>query len=308
MDYLGAAKHYAAMGWRVFPLQPGQKLPRKDTRGVLDATTSTAQIDAWWKQNPNYNIGIACGPTAKPPGIDTPGFLYVLDVDPRHGGDKVLIQLQERHGRLPDTVTVSTGGGGYQFYYAGVPGLRNTANVIGKQFGCADANGRAITGIDTRGEGGYVVAPPSLHPSGAYYQFYKDKTPEDFIRPAATGLVGLCLTPLPLWIQNAVTSGEAVATGAGGRPVAQHDRFRELFTKGAREGGRNDALARMAGYFFRSKIDPLMAADILWSWNQERIAPPLGREEFERTLNSVAKKEMDRIQRRRGPAAGGTNA
>src|SRR5262245_24162450 len=80
--------------------------------GVKDATTDKAQIRQWWDMWPSANIGIATGKEA--------GF-FVLDVDPRKGSAKVLSFLEAKHGKLPETRTADTGGGGvhYLFMYPG---------------------------------------------------------------------------------------------------------------------------------------------------------------------------------------------
>jgi len=82
--------------------------------------------------------------------------LVVLDVDPRHGGDASLAAFEARHGPLPATVESRTGGGGRHFYFRH-PGGR-CPNRVGLE-----------PGLDLRGDGGCIVAPPSIHPSGREY-------------------------------------------------------------------------------------------------------------------------------------------
>ena len=85
--------------------------------------------------------------------------LWVLDVDPRAGGLESLAALEATNGKLPVTVTARTGSNGIHYYF-GYPGpeYRNTAGLLG-------------AGLDTRGDGGYVVGPPSLHKSGRRYSW-----------------------------------------------------------------------------------------------------------------------------------------
>ena len=116
---LAAALKYAALGYRVLPChsiinghctcggKPGCK-PGKHPltqHGVKDATTDETTIKSWWAQWPYANVAIATG-----------GRVWVLDEDPRHGGDKTLADLIARHGALPLTPTVRTGGGGRQYF------------------------------------------------------------------------------------------------------------------------------------------------------------------------------------------------
>jgi len=138
------ALEYAERGWYVFPLVAGGKTPLT-AHGLKDATTDSEQIGEWWTRWPDANVGIATGR-----GSD----LVVVDVDPRHGG--TLASL----GELPRTARVRTGGGGWHLYFRYPQGedVRNSSNKV-------------APGIDVRGEGGYVVAPGSLHESGRRYEW-----------------------------------------------------------------------------------------------------------------------------------------
>lgn len=162
-----AAIAYADLGFLVLPLwsardgrcdcghagcdSPG-KHPhgRHAPHGLKDATRDKAVICSWFSDGQLVNIGIRTGPES--------GIL-VLDVDPRHGGDESLKKL----GPLPDTATVQTGGGGCHAYFKCPDGwnIRNSAGKLGP-------------GLDIRGAGGYVVAPPSVHVSGGVYKWLRD--------------------------------------------------------------------------------------------------------------------------------------
>lgn len=173
---LEAALSYACMGWRVMPLHwpkfgPGTvacscRDPKCGsvgkhpvvTNGSKDATTNPATIRGWWEKWPIANVGIATGAESG---------LAVLDVDPRHGGNETLAGLMDEHGELPETIAASTGSGGAHLFFKH-PGCKfpNSANKIGP-------------GIDTRGEGGYVVAAPSKHASGECYAWEPLSGPTD---------------------------------------------------------------------------------------------------------------------------------
>jgi hypothetical protein len=118
-------------------------------KGLHAASTDPATICGWWQRWPVANVAIRTGAVSG---------LVVIDIDPPHGGDHSLASLGARHGPLPTALTVRTGSGGTHIYLAH-PGvqIRNTAGT------------RLGTGIDVRGDGGYVIAPPSRHPSGATY-------------------------------------------------------------------------------------------------------------------------------------------
>ena len=143
----------------VFPLRPRSKQPlfskAAGGRGCLDATRDLELIQRWWTNRPDANIGIACG---------EPSGFFVIDVDPRHGGDETLAELERRHGPLPSTPRAITGGGGRHIVFRHVVGLRNSTGKIG-------------AGLDVRTNGGYIVAAPSMHPNGRRYAWAPDHHP-----------------------------------------------------------------------------------------------------------------------------------
>jgi hypothetical protein len=140
---------YTQIGFSVFPISPKSKIPQiKGSRGVLDASKDPAQIRMWWAHYPNAGIGIATG---------APSGIFVVDVDPRNGGDETLGRLEGEHGALPTTPRALTGGGGAHYLFRYPSGL--------------ELRGRLGEGVDIKSTGGYVVAPPSVHPSGVSYRW-----------------------------------------------------------------------------------------------------------------------------------------
>lgn len=117
------------------------------TGGFKAATADPDLIRAWWTKWPNANVGIATGAVS---GI------AVLDIDPKRGGLDSLATLEEEVGSIARDAAVHTGGDGLHFYFAH-PGVR----IQSRQ--------NLLPGIDVRGDGGYVVAPPSVHESGQRY-------------------------------------------------------------------------------------------------------------------------------------------
>lgn len=122
--------------------------------GVECATTNLAQIRRWWMRWPTANVGGAMGREMQ---------LVALDFDPKNGGDLSLNDLVEAHGDgWLQTLTMKTGSGGFHFIfqYPAAQVLRNSAGEVGP-------------GVDTRGEGGYIVLPPSIHATGNLYELYR---------------------------------------------------------------------------------------------------------------------------------------
>lgn len=138
-----AADLYVSLGFKVFPLAYGSKLPAiKGGNGFKDASDDPDQIDAWTKQFPRANIAIATG--------DVSGIV-VIDIDPRNNGLKTINQFAARGQVFPPCPRARTGNGGLHLLFQIPKGeLRKT---IGE-------------GVDIKGNGGYIVAAPSwLAPS-----------------------------------------------------------------------------------------------------------------------------------------------
>lgn len=260
-----SALDYIRRGWPVFPICAHGKMPLipKDEggQGHHDATLDEKTVRGWWGRWPGANIGLVCS--------ERSGF-FVLDVDPKNGGQEALTALQQEHGRLPTTIAAHTGSNGWHIYFRHDPAIGNSASKIAK-------------GIDTRGnDQGYVVAPPSIHPNGTAYRWAKDHGPDE-----------APIVEAPAWIVEALRKPE-ITVGAA------PDTWRDLYAQGCGEGNRNNAVARMAGYFLRKKIDPYLVLDLVRCWNRDRVNPPLPDGEIETIINSIAGKELTRIQKRRG--------
>ncbi len=168
-----AALTYAARGWRVLPLKPRDKIPIT-AHGRDDATTDPPTIRRWWERTPNANVGIATGAVS---GI------VAIDIDADRGGLDTFAQIEAGHRELSITLTALTGGGGRHllFAYPGRP-VGNRTNLA--------------RGIDARGDGGYIVAPPSLYPSGKRYAWVDENSP---------------IAPMPGWLLALVSRGGKTA-------------------------------------------------------------------------------------------------
>lgn len=152
-----AGKHPVVSAWQARPLANEQAVRRE------------------WSNRPAANVGIATGPVS---GV------WVLDVDPDHGGDLALKALIEQHGMLPETYTVWTGSGGTHYYF-GMPDWEVT-----------NSKGRLPRGLDIRGRGGQVVAPPSTTAKGPY-----------------SVAVDAPVAVAPPWLLDLIRPRVAVATG-----------------------------------------------------------------------------------------------
>jgi hypothetical protein len=270
---LEAALNYARQGWRTIPLHSfvdkyctcenkacGSPAKHPLTaNGVHGATTDEMTIRRWWNEADIANVGIATG-----------NGLLVLDIDAKHDGLKSLAQLENQHGPLPVTPTVATGGGGRHFYFRSPAG-----ETIGNRAGIAP-------GIDVRGDGGYVVAVPSLHASGEKYAWLTPletslAEPPPWLLPMLVGRTASAVQPMPS------TNGVKLTVQATGEDFATHP--------GVGEGQRNALLCRLIGVHLARGDDPDEIETLARAW-AERCTPPLDESEVIRTLNSLATKHQ----------------
>ena len=248
-----ASLAYLRHGWSVIPVRPGQKRPMIAWQRYQEALPTQAEIEHWFARWPDANVAIVTGSLS---GV------VVIDVDPRHGGSESIAALEREHGPLPATVEARTGGGGRHLYFAH-PGhsLHNRVDVY--------------PGVDVRADGGLVVAPPSLHPSGEHYRWLPGRAPEE-----------IALAPLPVWMLHQL-AGQS--TGAG----HSLGYWRKLLAEGVAEGGRNSAIASIAGHLFWHGVDVQVTTELLLCWNRVRSRPPLADSEVVKTVESI-----DRLHQR----------
>lgn len=244
-----AALELAGRGWSVLPMEFRGKRPVVAWRELQDRRASSKEITAWFEQHPSANIGVVTGAVSG---------LVVLDVDPAHGGGQSLACLELDHGSLPRTVEAVSGGGGRHLYFAHPGGIvPNRAGVM--------------PGIDLRGDGGCVVAPPSLHPNGHRYRWALDRAPGE-----------VQLAPLPAWLSALLRRGKA-----GHAHPASY--WLELVRSGVKQGMRNNTIASLAGHLLWHGVDLPVAIELLLAWNRLRCDPPLSDAEVVRVLESIAR-------------------
>ena len=207
------ALRYAAKNKPVFPCKI-DKSPLTE-RGFKDATTDIDQIKSWWEEHPAASIGMPTGPTT---GV------WVMDID-LPDGEQSLDDLVKLHGEIPSTLVQKTGSGGRQYFFQWPQNgtqIKNSASKIAKD-------------IDIRGAGGYVIVPPSGHPSGNRYKWISSHS----------------LAPAPPWLLDLVATSSQPPrvsplftgiTSYGQRALAD-----ELLAVAiAHEGSRNDQLNKSA--------------------------------------------------------------
>lgn len=234
---------YLSNNWSVIPIHTRDKRPVLSSWKPYQYTRATEEEAGRWFTGTDLNIGIVTGSISD---------LTVIDCDSAEA-----VALAESFG-LPSTWTVQTAKGRH-YYFRYQSGSRN--------FQKRDD----LPGIDLRSEGGYVVAPPSVHPTGVAYQWVVNSGE---------------LADLPAWILSTKPS---------------HRTPFPLLYGVQPPGSRNQSLARLAGKWVKLGLEDALYIAQLWN---AQHAPPLPWREVSRTIQSVWEAEQ-RAQERQAIGYGG---
>lgn len=240
------------MGWSVFPV-------RRDKRpavphGVNDADNDAGPIAEFYSRNPGLGVAVAMG--SRSGGI----FAIDIDVDEEAGKDgwETLRRWEDEHGALPETVTSITGRGGCHMIYRSAAEVRNSVN--------------SELGVDVRGEGGYIIAPPSMHESGRRYE-WQDPPGECQVAWADANVMAFV---------DFVRAGKEAG-----------ERFEMPESVG--EGGRNSFIYKLACSEQGKGRPDGEIMDYCLFVNQRRCTPPLPEGEVTKTVESA-------LSLRKGPS------
>jgi len=224
---LETAKKYLEKGASVMPVGRNKIPCLKSWAFLQERHPTIEELEKWWTEFPEANVGVITGKISQ---------ITVVDVD--KGGDTKI---------LPTTDTVRTGGGGYHFYYQYYEGYRN--------------KGRILPFIDIRGDGGYVVAPPSIHQSGNRYEVVNSVGKQ----------------PFPIYLFG------------GEKPKTDW----EEIMKGIPQGGRNVTATQVIGKLLRT-FAPVEWETVVYpmvqDWNSKNT-PALPDRELRLVFNSISSRE-----------------
>jgi hypothetical protein len=231
-------------GYSVIPLsgkQPNYSLLPKDNEGkptwepFQKKRANLEQITKWFGAE-KTNVGVICGAIS---GI------VVIDIDPRNGG-----VVSEWLSKYPTDCFVITGNSGAHLYY------RHPGGIV--------ENIHPAKGVDIKGDGGYVVAPPSLHPeTGRAYIWMGRGEP----------------APFPIELLNQKASSDEKSSDSW---------ISSLIKAGARDGEKNDSIASLSGYLASKEIPKDVTLSLMGLWNKSH-ARPHDEKQLEITVNSVYK-------------------
>lgn len=261
-----AAHDYVERGLAIIPLGVGKKEPVTKS-GLNDWTDNPGQIDVWWGQgehagkrgNPSYNIGMACGQVS--------GGIIAIDLDchsDEANGLHFLHDWEVEHGKLPETWTQITGSGGKQLFYRAGQDIRNSAN--------------GEIGVDVRGNGGYVVLPPSLHPCGDCYEW--SISPDDMDVADADDKVYDFI--------RAVSKTKKRVDGWNAEKTGIPSEITE---------NRNETLFSLGRSFLSRGTGHDEVATLIRSLNATICRPPLPADEVEKLIGSINSKEPGNAER-----------
>ena len=243
-EFLDAAIEYASKGMAVFPLKPRAKEPITKN-GVKDATTNFNTIEKWWSKHPNSNIGIACGQPSS--------GLLVIDLDVKENGVNgidTLYNWERDNGELPETVRSITGKGGAHILYRIGHKEKNRVNLL--------------EGVDVRSDGGYIVAPPSIHPNGRRYEWEYDPEEYDIAEADETVL-------------------KLLSTGK----KAEADTF--VMPETVQSGKRNDTIYKLACSLQGKGLPDDVVLTTCQLSNKSMCNPPLDADEVDKIVESALK-------------------
>lgn len=195
------ALKYVAQGFRVIPVKLDKK-PLTE-HGLKDATQTILGVREYWKKWPDAGIGLV-----------TNG-LVVLDFDVKNDGLESKFEIEQKYGNLPTTRTHQTGGGGFHYLYRNPNGrdIRNTVCLGGYR------------GVDIRANGGYIVVPPSNHPSGHIYEVI-DESP---------------IAPAPQWLLELTEQKQPIFSGDVGEKIPQGQNDQWLYSRACAYRGKGDS-------------------------------------------------------------------
>lgn len=238
-ELLDAALKYTRYGWHVFPIVPKGKRPLTP-HGFKDASAAESAVRQWWARWPGANIGIATGASG----------LVVVDLDGKEGIAAWALGKANNPGMNDDTLTSLTGGGGIHLIF-----LAPESTIIG------NSASKLAPHIDIRGMGGYIIAPPSVHPSGKKYQWDMQCHREPLPLPPAV-------------LAALMKQGAQIA-----KPIASEILERE----------RNSTLASLAGTMRRRGMSEAAICVALMITNTEQCRPPLPLAEVQRIAANYAR-------------------
>jgi putative DNA primase/helicase len=236
----------ADLGYRLMPILTKNKVPLLDDWSN-DASSDKQQINEWSHSYPDCNWGVLTGTN-----------FFVVDIDPKHGGDKSWEMLTSNH-EVPDTVTTVTGSGGYHYYFK-----------MPVDFTVTNSTNRLAKGVDTRGVGGQVIIPPSTHANGNKYSWVPGRSPLE-----------IQVAYPPTWLLNLVKVLKEIELPVIGQPMEK--------------GERNNSIYHNALQLARSGASLDFIYSAIRAWCDKSGATDIKDDELQATVDSAYKKARQEV-------------
>jgi len=233
------ALRYWERGWNIIPVDRDKK-PKVKWEQYQHRRVSKKDIERWWTEWPDANIGIITGSISR---------LVVVDIDDEEGIEHIKPFLNG------ETLKATTGGGGVHFYFRHPGG--HVPNTV-----------RMLPGVDCRGDGGYVVVPPSVHKNGQVYVWGNEEAN---------------ISEFPETLLSHVQKSK--------KKLSVEDWSTEV-----QKGKRDEELTRRAGKLLQVGIPAHEVLSMLQSWNLNHCKPPLEEKQVEKIVMSITKREEQKKQ------------
>ena len=266
------AKKYLEFGWSIIPLRPPRmivkdrelteseksegKIPYIEWMEFQSRRPTEEEMILWFNKWPNANIAVVTGKISN---------LVILDIDGAEGVNS----LKSGNFNIPDTPEVETGRG-VQYYFKYPKGyeIGNSVGILPK--------------VDVRADGGYVVAPPSLHVTGKYYKWIKMTK----------------MAEMPDWLLNLITKSDTKNNRLPDTNVVNHlknnmnDLIINMMKCNIDDGVRNGTLVKITGHLLSKNVNPYLVLVLMDCLNNIKCKPPLDRREVANIVLSIAEREL----------------
>lgn len=248
-----ATFYISKLKWHIQPVRRGTKIPMLQDWTNLSFPTENDVRD--WLEREDINIGVLTGRKSG---------LIVVDVDVKNNGITTLQELEAKYGKMPLTLTVTTGTGGkhYYFKYPDMPEGQTIQNKVG-----------IFKGIDIRADGGQVVAPPSINEQGKPY-VWDNKEMFKSSEPLAT---------IPQWLLDVILGNDKTVNS-----ISNIDGDDSIIPAGQ----RNDRVFRKACELRARGVKQNDILSMLKGFNSEKCKPPLNYYELKNIVNSAYKYDV----------------
>lgn len=258
LSFYDYTKIYTSNGFKIFPVVYKDKRPATKN-GFKDASNDILKVNELFAFN-RCNVGVVTG---------VENNIAVIDVDPKNGGIESFEKLKREFNLPTDTLTVETGSGGLHLYY--------------KIYGPTKSRINILPGIDIKADGGYIVAPPSVHPCGKEYKFISEGNPEFSD-----------LRTFPIEVIKAVDEFKKRTKIKKDKSIKENEKDFNNYDF-IQEGGRHNHLVAKLGFLRGKNISRETIFKKLHEENLNMCKLPLPKEEVNQIFESIKERPFKEV-------------